>query len=377
MTRNTNSNFSEVPYIDKPRSIFNRSCGHKTSWNAGELIPVFWDSVLPGDTWRVTTSKVIRMQTLLTPIMDNIECDFYWFFVPWRLVWTHTREFFGENTTSAWVQQTQYRIPAISAPASTGFATNTIADYLGLPVNITWSNQDRNAPMALPFRAYALICQEFFRDQNLSDPLNIPTGDSDQTGTNGNSYINDVANGGKPFKVAKYHDYFTSCLPSPQKAASPVSINSGNVIDSFYPIYSLNVLTPSRTLDWPSIKGFGDTEIDPLSTGTVFKVGMQQSTGYGAVNNSTASNIFSSLNENLSQQEDAVSFNASTASNKFQPTNLWSLVNQDLPNSFTVNELRLAFQMQRYYEQLARGGELVIIYRLHVKKIEEKIWKAA
>lgn len=362
MTRNTNSNFSEVPYIDKPRSIFDRSCGHKTSWNAGELIPVFWDTCLPGDTWRVTTSKVIRMQTLLTPIMDNIECDFYWFFVPWRLVWTHTREFFGENTTSAWVQQTQYRIPAISSPETTGFAPNTIADYLGLPVNITWSNQDRNAPMALPFRAYALICQEFFRDQNLSDPLNIPTGDSDQTGTNGSSYINDVANGGKPFKVAKYHDYFTSCLPQPLKNTSPISINVGQDINSFYPVYSLNVLTSNDITKFPKITGYGGQEITPESTGTVFKTGMQQGTGYGAINNSTASNIFASVGSNYATVDEPVTFPASSTNSKFQPNNLWTLVSQDLPNSFSVNELRLAFQMQRYYEQLARGGSRYIEY---------------
>ena len=135
---------------------------------------------------------------------------------PSRLCWEHWREFCGENTKSAWAPTTEYAMPVITPPSG-GFASGTIADYMGLPVGVDWAATDDLAPSALPFRAYALICNEFFRDENLTDPLLIPTDDANQTGTNGDNYIADVANGGMPFRVAKYHDYFTSALPAPQK----------------------------------------------------------------------------------------------------------------------------------------------------------------
>ena len=224
MNRNVESHFAELPGVDIERSIFDRSATHKTSFNTGELIPFFWDEVLPGDTFNVSTSLVARLQTLLTPIMDNIYLDTYYFFVPNRLTWEHWCQFMGENSDSAWLPAVTYNMPRIASPEN-GWNVGTIADYLGVPTGVEFYTSagtveaplDNLAPDALLFRAYALICNEWFRDQNLSDPLNIPTGDSDQTGSTGSSYVNDVANGGKPFKVAKYHDYFTSCLPSPQK----------------------------------------------------------------------------------------------------------------------------------------------------------------
>lgn len=222
MNRNVEARFSEIPNVEISRSIFDRSSTHKTSFNVGDLIPFYVDEVLPGDSFKVTTSKVVRLQTMLTPIMDNIYLDTYFFFVPNRLVWDHWKQFMGENTSSAWVPQTTYQVPTISAPSG-GFATGTIADYMGLPIGVQWSSTDALAPNVLPFRAYAKICDDWFRSEVLTDPLNIPTGDTNQIGTNGSSYINDVANGGMPFKVAKYFDLFSSSLPSPQKATSPVT----------------------------------------------------------------------------------------------------------------------------------------------------------
>lgn len=345
MNRNVESHFSEVPYIDKPRSIFDRSFGHKTSFNAGNLIPFYIDSVLPGDTFRVTTSKVVRMQTLLSPIFDNLYLDTYYFFVPWRLVYDHTREFFGENTQSAWVQTVQYRLPAISSPSG-GFASGSLADYFGLPVGVEWSNQDLNAPMALPFRAYALICQEFFRDQNLSDPLNIPTGDADQTGSNGSDYINDVANGGAPFKVAKFHDYFTSCLPSPQKAAEPVSISGFN--NGLIGVYSTSS-THSPVVNT------GDTYSSILFSSPDVQFAATNTKGIAFVNQGSQASY-----NNILLNASTASGSSSGAPYRMSPVNLWA--NMSESSTVTVNELRLAFQMQRYYEQLARGGSRYIEY---------------
>ena len=220
MNRNYSSHFSQLPSANIRRSVFDRSSSHKTSFNAGELIPLYVDEVLPADTISITTSKVVRLQTLLTPIFDNVYLDTYWFFVPNRLVWDHWQEFCGERTTSYYENVPSYQIPHIALPEG-GFESGTIADYMGIPVGLRNSEVTGTAyPSALPFRGYALICDTFFRDQNLTQPLNIPRGDANQQGSNGDNYIDDVANGGKPFKVAKFHDYFTSCLDTPQADAS-------------------------------------------------------------------------------------------------------------------------------------------------------------
>ena len=213
MNRNVESHFALNPTnIDIRRSTFDRSHSLKTSFNVGDIVPFFLDEVLPGDTFNVDTSKVVRLQTLLTPVMDNIYLDTYFFFVPNRLTWSHWKQFNGENTESAWIPQTEYEIPQITAPADSGWSVGTIADYLGVPTGIP-----NLSVSALPFRAYALVMNEWFRDENLSDPLVVPVDDATVAGVNTGTFVIDVAKGGLPYKAAKYHDYFTSCLPSPQK----------------------------------------------------------------------------------------------------------------------------------------------------------------
>ncbi|AYQ58178.1 putative VP1 [Microviridae sp.] len=184
MQRNVESHFSQLPQANIQRSIFDRSCSYKTSFNAGELIPFFVDEVLPGDTFDISTSKVVRTQTLLTPLMDNLYLDTFYFFVPARLTWLHWKQFCGENTSGPWAPSVEYTIPSIASPPG-GFQTGTIADYMGLPVGVTWKGTDPLAPSALPFRAYALICDHFFRDENLQSPLLIPNGDSYHNSTRG------------------------------------------------------------------------------------------------------------------------------------------------------------------------------------------------
>lgn len=225
--------FSLAPEVHIPRSRFDRSSSVKLTFNTGELIPFYVDEVLPGDTFDISTSKVVRMQTPLTPFMDNLFLDTFWFFVPNRLVWSHWKEFMGENSTSAWLPSNTYSIPQIktgmdnsTSPATPHLVVGsyTLGDYMGV---FDYPDFSQNLSVsALPFRAYALICNEWFRDENLQSPLNIPTGDADQwfagytsdaDDPTGTAYINDVANGGRPFIAAKMHDYFTSCLPSPAK----------------------------------------------------------------------------------------------------------------------------------------------------------------
>ena len=115
MNRNVESHFAQLSHADIRRSQFDRSSSVKTSFNVGDVIPFFLDEVLPGDTFKIKTSKVVRLQTLITPMMDNLYLDTYFFFVPNRLVWSHWKEFNGENTQSAWLPTTEYEIPQITA----------------------------------------------------------------------------------------------------------------------------------------------------------------------------------------------------------------------------------------------------------------------
>lgn len=339
MNRNVESHFSLLPSNDIRRSIFDRSSGHKTSFNVGDLVPLYIDEILPGDTVSIETSKVVRLQTLLTPMMDNLYFDTYWFFVPNRIVWDHWTQFCGENTESAWVPSTQYAIPTIKSPSG-GFATGTIADYFGLPVGVEW-NDGVHMPSALPFRAYAKICDEFFRDENLSDPLNIPTGDAMQQGSNGSAYISDVANGGKPFKVAKYHDYFTSCLPSPQKGTSP-SITLGGVefTGGDFPVYARENAVTELAANYGLKFGFTSAQGGSLQP---------------SVNGSSKYRLLSPPAGDVYGGVYVEPGYSATAS----PVNLWANVpSQSMSNTdaLNINQLRLAFQTQRFLERNARGG---------------------
>lgn len=161
MNRNVESHFATLPRVGISRSRFDRSSSLKTSFNVGDIVPFYLDEVLPGDTFNVETSKVVRMQPMVTPIMDNIYLDTYYFFVPCRLCWSHWKELNGENTESAWLPSTEYEVPQITAPEG-GWSVGTIADYFGIPTGVAGLSVS-----ALPFRAYALICNEWFRDENL------------------------------------------------------------------------------------------------------------------------------------------------------------------------------------------------------------------
>lgn len=342
MNRNVESHFAEIPSANIQRSTFDRSASYKTSFNTGDLIPFYLEEVLPGDTFDITTSKVVRSQTMLTPIMDNIFLDTYYFFVPNRLVWEHWNEFCGENTQGAWAPTVEYTIPSISSPSG-GFKTGTIADYFGLPVNVEWDASAELSPSALPFRAYALICNEFFRDQNLSDPLLIPKDDANQQGVNTGNYISDVANGGLPFKAAKYHDYFTSGLPSPQKGDAvgiPISV-PGFTGGNFPVVTNANNTLPASA--FPLM--FGQTVPANYNTGSPSDLSLtgavtamyQSQDGYGDVK-SKPSGLY----------------------NWVTPLNLETVIPDQSADSsevsFNVNELRLAFAYQRFLEKLARGG---------------------
>lgn len=325
MNRNVESHFSLNPTrIDMSRSTFDRSASVKTSFNVGDIVPFFLEEVLPGDTFDVRTSKVVRMQTLLTPIMDNIYLDSYYFFVPNRLVWKHWKEFNGENNESAWLPETEYSVPQITSPAS-GWSVGTLADYFGLPTGV-----ENLSVSALPFRAYALVMNEWFRDQNLQDPLVVPVDDATVAGVNTGNFVTDCAKGGKPYIAAKYHDYFTSCLPSPQKGPD-VTLKVASQGD--LPVVTKNALVPNpgyNALTSTNVN-YHDAKFRPLA-------------------------LFSSTNSDPSFAAFLPS-GASTEAEyeKFVPSNLWAL-NSGNAIVATINQLRMAFQIQKLYERDARGG---------------------
>nr|WDY38282.1 major capsid protein [Rattus norvegicus microvirus] len=266
------------------------------------------------------------MQTLLTPIMDNIYLDTYFFFVPNRLVWEHWREFNGENTQSAWLPTVEYEVPQITAPANGGWQIGTLADYFGIPTGVAGLSVN-----ALPFRAYSLIMNEWFRDENLTDPLVTPTDDATVAGVNTGNYITDVAKGGKPFRASKYHDYFTSCLPAPQKGPDvtiPV-VEAGPV-----PVYS------GSPVPLPVPDGYGKS----LS----FNNGPVPGQAYPFYVTRDSS-VDSTLAFKSSASETAISDTGT------YPLNLWA-VSDGLGSVATINQLRMAFQIQKLYEKDARGG---------------------
>lgn len=227
--------------MERPRSKFDRSHQLLTTINEGDLVPIYCDEVLPGDTARVRLNGLIRMSTPIYPIMDNCYMDTYFFFVPCRLLWKHWENMFGENDTDYWAEKTEYSTPTCKFGEARGIQNGSIGDYFGLPTNIDKSITAN----ALPARAYAMIYNEWFRDENLEAPLMLGYKKTDDGGIPAGDGMTDIqysANdpqkttnmnegalyGMKPAKAGKFHDYFTSCLPSPLKS-DPVGISlTGN-----------------------------------------------------------------------------------------------------------------------------------------------------
>lgn len=341
MNRNSNSRFAQAPQVDIQRSTFDRSSGHKTTFNAGKLVPIYVDEVLPGDTFEMKTSAIIRGSTPIFPVMDNANLDIYFFYVPNRLVWDHWKEFNGENTTNKWEQTVEYSIPQMAPPLANnstpaGWEKGTLADYMGIPTLIGPGASQTNPEYTvnhLPFRAYCLIYNEWFRDQNLQDPVLIDTGDSQ---TNGRHLIPETEpieyqiqaalKGANLLPVNKYFDYFTGALPEPQKGPD-VLLPLGNTA--------------------PIITNQSPNSILP-QYGVTFK--SDQFTEVGKTHNLSIQVTGQKYGKMVADNSATTTLEAQNA----VPNNLIA----DLGNATaaTINELRLAFQLQRLYERDARGG---------------------
>lgn len=335
MNRNQNSHFSKNPQVDIQRSRFDRSHSVKLSGNVGDLIPFYCDEVLPGDTFQIDTSKLVRLQTLVTPVMDNIYLDTYYFFVPCRLVWEHWREMMGENTSAPWFPDVEYSVPQVTSPLSSGggssesgWAEGTIADYMGIPPGVRGLSIS-----ALPFRAYALIYNEWFRDENLQTPQSIPVDDGVTAGSNDSSGLFQAVKGGYPLKAGKFRDYFTSCLPSPQKGP-----------DVLLPLGSQAPVYGGNTANLVSYDDRPEWSLD--SNGKPSSLMFRHSNDNSSIIGDYAAKFHNaSFTYGGSDSGDGVDI---------YPSNLWTDLTQ--ATAATINQLRLAFQIQRIYEKDARGG---------------------
>lgn len=336
MNRNVESHFSMLPSAHIERSRFDRSQDIKFTFNVGELIPFYVDEVLPGDTFDITTSKVVRLQTLLTPVMDNLYLDTYFFFVPNRLVWDHWQNFMGESD-KAWLPSVEYRVPDLILKDNTvagdgAVQVGDILDYMGVPTGVSRAISETSgfAVNALPYRAYLKIYDDWFRDENLVDPVNIYTGDASY------NYGNPVVTIKKPFKVAKFHDYFTSCLPNRAKVTNlGGNFSSGSVAA---PVYG----SPTNTLipvgGFPASHNVGGTVFTSNVDDYVTQLYMRRDPTTGALGSGP-------------------SFNGTTQ----QFRNLYAQSSPDLfIGAVDIVSLRYAFQVQKFYEALARSGSRYI-----------------
>lgn len=188
--------FSMVPRNDVPRSTFRTQHAHKTTFNAGQLIPIHVDEVLPGDVHKGNVTVFARLATPLFPIMDNLELETFFFFVPCRLVWDKWKRFMGEQIDPT--SSIAFTIPQVVSPVG-GWTVCSIGDYFGLPVVGQMGGAATKSTNALPLRAYLLIYNEWFRDENLINSATIPMGDGPDAATSYSLY-----------RRCKKHDYFTS-----------------------------------------------------------------------------------------------------------------------------------------------------------------------
>ena len=295
-----------VPRSDIPRSTFVTTHSLKTTFNGGDLIPFHVDEVLPGDVHQGKVTLFARLATPLYPIMDYMELETFFFFVPMRLLWVNAKKFFGERANPA--DSISYTIPTVSA-TDAYFTVCSIYDYMGIPVTGQMTAGQELTINALPFRAYYLIWNDWFRDQNLQNSLTFSTADGPDVG---------------PFAIQKRnkkHDYFTSALPWPIKGGTEVTIPMAGTA----PITGLavnNAATPSAG---------NPTPYDDTTGNTV--------TGWAGYYLTTAASTL------------AVKAAGTSAGSNIQ-------VYADLASATgqTINALRLAFQTQRLLERDARSG---------------------
>lgn len=326
MNRNNERHFNQIPEMKASRTRFNRDQTILTTFDSGKLIPFYVDEVLPGDTFNVDTAAIIRMTTPKYPVFDDAFIDFYYFYCPNRILWDDFKNFMGEIEKTPWMPTKDYKVPQIvvKGTAAEGLPKeNSILDYMGVPTKVG----AQFSINALPIRAYVMIWNEFFRDENVDNAATWKSTSENveyqDTGDEGNleGNLQQAIFGGRCLPVNKFHDYFTSCLPYPQRGPAVTLPMEGNAAVKLYRSYGLKYERQSDEIihlnsekammfNWPE----AGQESNP-----VYITGAKTSGG--------SENMDGFLGADLSTVTAA-----------------------------TINDLRKAVAVQQYYEALARGG---------------------
>lgn len=326
MNRNNERHFNQIPEIKASRTRFNRDQTVLTTFDSGKLIPFYVDEVLPGDTFNVDTAAIIRMTTPKYPVFDDAFIDFYYFYCPNRILWDDFKQFMGEVENTPWMPTKDYKVPqiVIKGTAAEGLPKeNSILDYMGVPTKIG----AQFSINALPIRAYVMIWNEFFRDENVDNAAVLKTNSEDVNYQDTNDEENFEGNlqraiyGGRCLPVNKFHDYFTSCLPYPQRGPAVTLPMEGNAAIFTGDIYG-NPKESSIFLCNTTVNQQG--RLSSISFKNSYLTDVQGSTkATGTDGKDTSGYLYADLNS---------------------------------VTATTINDLRKAVAVQQYYEALARGG---------------------
>lgn len=331
MNRNNERHFNQIPEMKASRTRFNRDQTILTTFDSGKLIPFYVDEVLPGDTFSVDTSAIVRMSTPKYPVMDDAFIDFYYFYCPNRILWDNFKHFMGEEEATPWTPKKEYAVPQIKIKGTDAEPKpneRSVLDYMGVPTKI----KKEFSINALPVRAYVKIWNEFFRDENVDNIATLKTDDANVDYVFGKEDLvqeaeNNAYKGGNLLPVNKFHDYFTSCLPYPQRGPAVALPMEGNAPVG---LYKSDKLTEFGTVN-------GNTEI-------FFNQTLEGSTLAPNIANSKAVGKRNSLITGSASPSTQVSDTAYLGANLSAVT------------AATINDLRKAVAVQQYYEALARGG---------------------
>lgn len=334
MNRNNERHFNQIPEMKASRTRFNRDQTILTTFDAGKLIPFYVDEVLPGDTFNVDTTAIIRMTTPKYPVMDDAFIDFYYFYCPNRILWDNFKQFMGEVESTPWMPTTEYKVPQIIVNGKEQDARpyeKSVLDYMGVPTKLKKEFRIN----ALPVRAYVKIWNEFFRDENVDNAAVIKTDDKDVTYSDAvvdeekqEAVLQEAITGGRCLPVNKFHDYFTSCLPYPQRGPAVTLPLEGNA--------------PIRL---------------GQSDGTYLDVKTSMHMVVGATQQSNKAGSLNYMKEyNRPGEKAQLEYTGTVGTTGSVGDGGWMYADLGVVTATTVNDLRRAVAVQQYYEALARGG---------------------
>lgn len=332
MANNLNARFAMNPNrLLTKRSRFDMPFNHKGTFNTGDLVLFANIEVYPGDTFSAKETIILRGSTPIVPVMDNAFLDLYWFFVPYRLVWDDSKAFFGENTEGPWVDEYEYSVPQVHYQTGEVIPFDSLADDIGLPAGFKNNGEEDISFSALPARAYINIWNEWFRDQNLQDPEYFERDSTDSYYVKGSSTGSNVY--GTRLKLCKYHDYFTSALPQPQKGPAVSIPLSGDI-----PVFAGEEISLSKVSE---LNGTHSLSFAFQSGNVNDWYNSAEEHGVLAVNATKNQAILGDTQ-------------FGTTTTRMTPNNLYARLSD--ATSVTINALRQAFAIQALYEIDARSG---------------------